>query len=467
MGILTGIAQKLFSDTIHREVMKAMEDKRKYEGEDVYGAILKMMGGNAAYMPDNIESYINNGYLFNPITYSIVSYIAQKASNLPFSVYQIKDEKALQLYKSAGPAPSIPKMRLYKKALEEIKDHELQELFVRPNALQGWAEFIEQAIGFKLVTGNTFIHAIGPTSGVNAGKIQEMWILPTQLMEIIPGNQIEPIKGYRMKTNREVFVPANEVIHLKYWTPEYASGAFLWGLSPIRAARRVVTRSNASYDSSVAAFQNMGAMGFVSTEGGANDPGLTPEQAKDIQERLSEKSGPKNRGKYMVSGVPLRWQQMGMSPVDLAILESDKIDLRMQCNIFHVPSELFGDAENKTYANTKEAGRAVYTNAVLPALNQFRDAVNKHLSSAIGERTYIDYDATMLPEMQDDINAMVTSLQGAWWLTGNERRELMVWPKDENEPLMDNYLIPMGLVPLTGYMPSEDDIKALELKYGY
>ena len=39
----------------------------------------------------------------------------------------------------------------------------------------------------------------------------------------------------------------------------------------------------------------------------------------------------------------------------LAIIESDKMDLRTICNLFHVPSELFNDASNKTYSNTKEA----------------------------------------------------------------------------------------------------------------
>jgi HK97 family phage portal protein len=432
----------------------------KPQGSDVLGDIIRRVGsGNPAYMPDNVESFINNGYLFNPDTYSIVSYIAQKASGIPFFVYEVKDEKALRLYKSAGPAITMDSLKVRKKALIELPDHPLERLFVKPNEIQGWAEFIEQVVGFKLVTGNTFIHAIGPSAGVNAGDIHEMWILPTQLMDILAGDQVGMVKGYQMKTNKGIIIPPEEIMHLKYWTPEYQAGSFLWGLSPIRAARRVITRSNASYDSSVASFQNMGALGFVSSDSGAGDPGLTPEQAKAIQDKLAEKTGPRNRGKFLVTAANLKWQQMGMSPVDLAILESDKVDLRKQCNIYHVPSELFGDAENKTYSNTKEAGKAVYTNAVIPALTQFRDAMNMFLYKKYQGKIYIDFDTSLIPEMQEDMNQMIASLQNAWWLTGNERRELMVWPKDEIEPMMNEYLIPMGLVPMGGYVPTEEELK--------
>lgn len=466
MGVLSKLTEALFGDKIRELTEKQLAGQVQVYGDDMIGAILRMVGGgNIAYMPDNVESYIKDGYLFNPVTYSIVSYIAQKAANVPFGVYEVKDEKALRMYKSAGPDFSIAKMKMYKKALIEVPDHEFNEIFIRPNPLQGWAEFIEQVVGFKLVTGNSFIHAVGPDNGINSGKITELWQLPTQLIEIVAGDQYEPVREYRMKADRSVVIPPEEMIHLKYWTPEYIGASFLWGLSPIRAARRVISRSNASYDSSLASFQNMGALGFVSSDAGPNDPGLTPEVASEIERRLAEKTGPKNRGKHLVTSANLKWQQIGMSPVDLAILESDKLDLRSQCNIFHVPSELFGDSENKTYSNTKEAGKAIYNNAVLPALNQFRDAVNKHLNRVYGDRFYIDYDATMLPEMQQDINAMTTALQGAWWLTPNERRELMVWPRDTSEPLMDAYMVPMGLLPLTGYMPSDEELDALKSKY--
>ena len=145
----------------------------------------------------------------------------------------------------------------------------------------------------------------------------------------------------------------------------------------------------------------------------------------------------------MVTSHDLKWNQMGMSPVDLAIIEGDKMDIRTLCNIYHVPSELFGDAENKTYSNTKEAGRAVYSNAVIPALTQFRDAFNQYVTKAY-PGLYVDFDLSLIPEMQEDLNEMTTALGGAWWITGNERRDYMSMPTDDSNPVMDDYLVPAG-----------------------
>jgi HK97 family phage portal protein len=190
---------------------------------------------------------------------------------------------------------------------------------------------------------------------VNAGLLKEMWPLPSQIMSIVAGDRMQPIKQFEMKGDRTVVLKPEEVIHLKYWTPNYSQGTFLYGISPIQAARRVVTKSNSSFDAMVASFQNMGAIGILSPDGSSTEQ-LTEEQQEFIEQRFKRKTGAKNAGSPLISSIPLKWQNTNMSPVDLAIIESDKIDMRTLCNIFHVPSELFNDAANKTYSNTKEAG---------------------------------------------------------------------------------------------------------------
>jgi hypothetical protein len=46
---------------------------------------------------------------------------------------------------------------------------------------------------------------------------------------------------------------------------------------------------------------------------------------------------------------------------------------------------------------------------------------------------------------------MTGALSGAWWLTGNEKRDMMSFDADPN-PMMDDYMIPAGLVPMAGSM---------------
>jgi len=453
MGLIEALGRRLFKSYI--------TDLRRSIGSEVISEMLKMVRGRAIYPPDNVETYIDKGYLFNSVVYSIVSFIAQKAGAIPWGVYEIKNDKALHSYKSAN-SYNINTKIIKTKALVALPDHELNAIFMKPNILQGWAEFIEQVVGFKLVTGNSYIHMIGPTAGLNKGSIREMWNIPSQIIRPVAGDRMEPVRGYKYLDSNEIISPES-MIHLKYWTPEYFNGQNLVGLSPLRASLRLITKSNSSFDSSVGALQNQGAFGIISAE---KDTDLTEEQADMIESRLMEKvGGPANRGKNIVTSATLKWQQMGMSPVDLNIIESDRMDLRALCNVYHVPSELFNDAANKTYSNTKEAGSAVYTNAVLPALNQFRDALNQYISGKY-PGLYCDYDASMISELQDDLQLMTTALAGAWWLTPEERRDIMNFPADDTNPLLKDYWIPAGLVPMSASTVTDQQLEEEEKKLG-
>ena len=453
MGLIEALGRRLFKSYI--------TDLRRSIGSEVISEMLKMVRGRAIYPPDNVETYIDKGYLFNPVVYSIVSFIAQKAGAIPWGVYEVKNDKALHSYKSANSYNLNTKI-IKTKALVALPDHELNAIFMKPNILQGWAEFIEQVVGFKLVTGNSYIHMIGPTAGLNKGSIREMWNIPSQIIRPVAGDRMEPVRGYKYLDSNEIISPES-MIHLKYWTPEYFNGQNLVGLSPLRASLRLITKSNSSFDSSVGALQNQGAFGIISAE---KDTDLTEEQADMIESRLMEKvGGPANRGKNIVTSATLKWQQMGMSPVDLNIIESDRMDLRALCNVYHVPSELFNDTANKTYSNTKEAGSAVYTNAVLPALNQFRDALNQYISGKY-PGLYCDYDASMISELQDDLQLMTTALAGAWWLTPEERRDIMNFPADDTNPLLKDYWIPAGLVPMSASTVTDQQLEEEEKKLG-
>ena len=444
------------------ELDRFKADITKSLGSEFYAKMLQNVTNNPVYMPDNIENYVKDGYLFNPIVYSVVSMIAQQASQIPWSVYSIKNKKALSLYKSASPdlAP-FKKAMIKTKALQELPDHELNGLLEKPNVLQSWTEFIEQVIGFKLVCGNSYIHCIGPTGGVNAGTIREMWTVPAQIVTIVAGDQYNPIKQYEVRGDRNIVIPREQMIHLKYWTPNWSQGTFLYGISPIQAGRRVVTKSNSSYDTSVSMFQNFGAVGIVSPEPGHETEQLTEEQQEMIEERFKRKTGPRNAGRPLISSVPLRWQQTGMSAVDLAIIESDKMDLRTICMIFHYPSELMGDAAAKTYSNTKEAGSAAYTKAIIPSLTQVRDSINTFIKGKYEGKIFLDYDVSMISELQEDLTALTTALSNAWYLSGNEKRDMISFAMDERNPMMNEYFVPAGVMPLSAMTATPDDI-ALE-----
>lgn len=423
-------------------------------------ALLQFVGSDfSVTIDDNPREQINKGYLYNPDVYAIVNMITNASKGIKWYAYEVKDQKKFSKYERLPTeAKQFQLEKVYRtkeQALEEVADpnNPLVRLLNRPNPLHGWAEFIEGVLGFKLVTGNSYIHGVMLENGANAGLINELWVMPSQFMRIKAGKGVEEVvTGYELEigTYRTPFSP-DEVLHLKYWNPDYESrGSHLYGLSPLRASSRVVKQSNDSYTAQASMLQNSGAMGILSV-----DPeSMTYEQAETLQRDYYTKyGGPAKRGKIVIAGAKMQWQQIGMSPVDLNIIESQKMSLRDLCNVYGINSALLNDPDNKVYNNVKEARRALYMEKVLPELDTLRDEMNRWLVAPINAKTgkqyHLDYDLESIPALQADMKLVMEQMRDAWWTTGNEKRMAMGYDED---PVMAGYFIPMGLAPIGATM---------------
>mgnify|MGYP003327909712 FL=1 len=57
---------------------------------------------------------------------------------------------------------------------------------------------MSEIVAFGKLTGNRYIYGIGPETGGNASKYKELYVLPSQLMEIVSGGLMNPVKAYRL-----------------------------------------------------------------------------------------------------------------------------------------------------------------------------------------------------------------------------------------------------------------------------
>ena len=150
-----------------------------------------------------------------------------------------------------------------------------------------------------------------------------------------------------------------------------------------------------------------------------DDPGISPqdvdmgniaimgEQAAKVKKLLTsaEYSGADSYGKMVATAYRMNWTDIGLSPVDMQIIESEKWDAIMLCNIYGVPPELLGLTQ-KTYNNVKEAEKALTTRCAFPLLTTFRDAFNHKLNTDWGfkgKNIYIDYDFSIFTELNDNM----------------------------------------------------------------
>lgn len=58
------------------------------------------VNGQITWIPDNLESYVVNGYQANDIIYSIINMIMDKIKVAPWGLYKVVDEGALKKYNS-------------------------------------------------------------------------------------------------------------------------------------------------------------------------------------------------------------------------------------------------------------------------------------------------------------------------------------------------------------------------------
>lgn len=416
--------------------------------------IVRQIGGMPLFLKGDTKAFIDKGYTYNPYVYSIINLITKSISSTPFILYEVKDEKSFRRYKAATSANStnIANAHLYKtKALEEISEHRILEILKQPNPQQGQTEFIENALGFKLLTGNAFIYGASAENGINAGKMQQLYVLPSQYMAIKPSQTQNDVEGYELELGVKIPYKKEEIIHLKYWNPNWSTdGSHLYGLSPLAAANRVLQKSNDNYTSAVKLLQNTGAIGILMAEDGF---GWTEEQIQNIEGKYYEKfGGATNRGKVFVTNQKFQWQQIGMNAVDLDLANAQKMDLRDLCNIYGIQSQLLNDPENKTYANLAEARKSLIINRALPELYSLRDELNRTLVQqwSDGKKLYLDVDLQAIPEMQQDMLTLVQQLSQMWWVTGNEKRTATNYDVDNNTPELNQYMIPGGMIPIGG-----------------
>ena len=407
---------------------------------------------------DNI-SFVNDGYSANDIVYSIVKLIADKAKLAPFHVYKVVDETSAKKYKALMSQPDKIEIwkdveKLHKKAFEiYTKDARLNELLKYPNEEDTFGDFVEAWCTFKLVTCNSFVYAKMIEGGNNDGKPYEMYVLPSQYMYVLADIQNFPptISGYQLNYGPLWNFTKQEVLQDKYINLQWnTTGNQLYGQSPLMAAARNLTRSNEAKTAAVASFQNGGPAGVLFINDERFDPISGTQQAQALKRAVSEKGGSANFNSIAVSGYKVDWKQIGLSPVELDIIESEKWDMKALCNIYGVPSQLLNDADNKTYNNQREGEKALTVRCAIPLLVGIRDNLNRKLHSDWGYRgtdIYVDFDPTVYGELEANKAEQVEWLDKAWWIAPKQKMDIMGLeiPDYVDQAEMEKLYIPSSL----------------------
>ena len=414
--------------------------------------IYNVLGKNTVVGNINDDDFIRRGYAYNPTIYSLINLISKAAITVPYTIYQKVDEQNIKEYKSLTSnslnSESLLKAKLMRKHIfKEVEHSALGKLLQRPNPTQSWSTFLEELIGFGKLTGNRYVYSIYPDSGENKDLAYQLYNLPAHLIEIKSDGIFKPVSKYTMNYNDSKYdLSAEEVLHIADWNPDYdGSGSHLYGQSPIKAGMRVMTTNNEAVETSLKYLHNQSARGMLTPD----DDNLTPTQAQQLKSAFRRNfQGTKSANDIMITGKKFSWVNFGLSSADLQLLESYKASKQDLANLFGVPVLLL-TGEHATYDNYKTSRQVLFTNCVIPELNKLRDSLNAFLVPQFGEDLYLDFDYSVIPELMPEQAKLVDQLSKSYWLTTNEKREAVGYGVDEDNIIMNDYLVPSGMIPIS------------------
>lgn len=406
------------------------------------------------------EDFIEDGFRGNPDVYSVVSYITGAASAVPPVVLRETDSAKAREYKrlkhtqrnGASDTFAEKAKHLKEEAFEEVDPEEdLVQLIERPNPLQAFPEFLENILGFKLVTGDAYIH------GVELNRTEaeepifgELWPMPPQLTRIVADKNTETlISSYVLDAfgTKEPIDP-ELVLHLKYWNPDYSHpGNHLYGQSPLKALTRALRVSNDGWTAMNRAFLNNGAAGMLFPKED-NVEQLSEQQQREIESHFRQHGAkPENYKSVLTFSAEMGWKKFGVAPVDLEILKAEQVSMRKVCNAYNFPSELLNDPDNKTQANKRQSRKQLYQEVVIPELERAYEELNRWLRPRFGDEYMVDYDVSHVEALQPDMSEKSEWLSNSWWLTANEKRKQMGFEPIEgfDEPYIPSKILPASV----------------------
>lgn len=434
-----------------RNGFKAFNSQQTSESYNRF--IYDVLGTNPISNNQYNQDYIDKGYKFNPTIYSLIQLISKSAITVPYKIYQKLDESAVKEYKgllSDGlNEESVFKSKLMRKHIfEEVEHSALGKLLERPNPAQSFSVFLQELISFGKLTGNRYVYGIAPENGENAGVYSQLYNLPAHLIEIKSDGIFKPVSKYTMVYNKNKYdLKAEEVLHIADFNPDYqGDGSHLYGQSPIEAGMRVLTTANEAVETNLKFLHNQSARGMLSPE----DESITPTQAQQLKDALRRNyQGSKSANDIMITGKKFSWTNFGLSTSDLQLLESYNATIKDLCNLYGVPVQLLNNTESTTYDNYRIARKVLFTNAIIPELNKIRDEFNRWLVPHYGENLYFDFDYSAIPELMPEQKQLVDNLSKSYWLTSNEKREASGYGIDEENDIMNEYLVPAQFMPIS------------------
>lgn len=363
--------------------------------QDRLSSVRAYAGPSLGEWPRSYEAQMREGYLGNAIAQRAVRLIAEGLASAPLTS---TDAEALRLVKATSAGQGL----------------------------------IETVAAHLLLHGNAYVEIL---SGMD-GRPGELYALRPERVTIEADMRGWPVAYVYKAGDVASRLPAESIIHIRSMHPLDDH----YGLGCLGAASGAVAIHNAATKWNKALLDNAarpsGALVYDAGEGGS----LSAEQYGRLKEELAASfQGAGNAGRPMLLEGGLKWQTMALTPAEMDFAGLKEAAAREIALAFGVPPVLLGLPGDATYANYREANRALWSQGILPLARKLLDAL------AEGLRPYFDglalgIDVDAIPALAEDRERLWAQVGAADFLTLDEKRAAVgMAGSDAAEAVADTY----------------------------
>ena len=315
---------------------------------------------------------------------------------------------------------------------ERVRAHPLATLISSP--FPYGSEFqLKSAIALDLhVHGNALLVKVREQG---AGSTPyELWPVPWKNVQVVK-DEHDNILGYNVHVGfSSQAVGREEVVHFS-----------LPGGSPIRSLRRTLALEDAA-----ATFQGENMRNGITPRAAfVTDQRLNDAVIPRIREELSKLySGSENAGKAAILEMGLEPKVLGVSAVDMALIDQRKLSREEVCAAYDIAPALLG-LERGSYASVAEYRKQLY-DAIATKLVLIEDTFQAQLvnQEPSWDGLFVEFDTNELLRPDPEARARMHMLtQQASTTTINERRRIENLPPIE-DPVADTVFMPVNMLPV-------------------
>jgi HK97 family phage portal protein len=274
-----------------------------------------------------------------------------------------------------------------------------------------------------LLHGNAYVQLIADGRDVPAELVQ----LRPERVSVLADERGWPVAylyragGQVTRFERLDALERQQVAHIKALHPRDDH----YGMGCLEAATPAATVHNraAKWNKSLLdnAARPSGALSYEPADGSV----LSAEQFQRLKEELRQEfSGGANAGRPLLLEGGLKWQALSLTPADMDFVALKEGAARDIALAFGVPPVLVGLPGDATYANAREAGRALYRQTILPMAARILDALGAMLSDWLGE-VELAVDTDQISELADDRAKLWEQVGAAGFLSDAEKRDML------------------------------------------